>query len=85
MPPLVELVEMMLRLNPHERVALEEVHVRLRHLHTKLNEPIGKNRSDILFSKTKARTNDTDSKSKLGIRSQLDITLPRIAPTVLKT
>lgn len=34
--PLTELICMMLRLNPHERISLEEVNVRLSYLHSKL-------------------------------------------------
>jgi len=51
--------------------------VRLKHLHTKLTEPIGKNRSDLVQAVERA--------SNTQRLSPLEVTLPRIPPKVLRT
>lgn len=68
---LAELIQLMTRLNPAERITLEEVNVRLRHLHSKLTEPRRKSKSNL------SPSND--------INGRTDATLPRLPPKAFKT
>lgn len=75
--PLTDLMKMMTRLNPHERISLEEVHVRLRYFHSKLTESTKR-------SKSKLEGTKSHLLPKICL-TPLEATLPKLPQKAIKT